>query len=146
MEFIKKAGLTFWLNAAAGVTALVAFIIMLVSNATPGYGVNMSGLAIAAGIIAVLAIGGAAYLAETKYDGQNPIVVGLNLVALVLVMVVFGLLLGSRADLAAGLFTYDSHNAVGWGALYSSVAAMVFIFITVALLIVTAFLSKKKEA
>lgn len=146
MEFIKKAGLTFWLNAAAGLTALIAFIIMLVSNATPGYVIDAVGLAIAAAIIAVLAIGGAAYLAETKFDGQNPIVAGLNLLALVLEMVVFGIILMGRVVLASALFSFDSRNLVGWGAFNSSVAAMVFIFITVALLIVTAFLGKKKEA
>ena len=67
-----------------------------------------------------------------------------RIVALVLLMVAFGVLLGDRVGLAADLLTWDSHNALGWSVFYTSVAAMVFILLSALVLVVCAFFKGNK--
>lgn len=145
MELIKKGGIPFWLDAAAGVLALVGAILFIVTNATAGYAVELGALGIAFGIIAVLLLAGCAY-SQIKFGSQHFITAAVKLVALVLLCVALGVLLSNRAGLAADLFTWDSGNEVGWGVFAVSVASLVFIILSVVTLIVSGFLDNRKEA
>lgn len=143
MDLIKKGGVPFWIDAAGCLSALVGTILYIVTNASAGYGLEGGAMGIAFGILAVLLIAGGAYMSLTK-GGQHFIPVLLKFAALVLVCVMFATVVVSRAQLASALFTWDSRNAVGWSVFYTSVAGMVFLLLTVAVLIVGAFLGKKK--
>lgn len=145
MEFIKKGGLHFWMDSAAGVLALVGAILFMVTNATAGYAVQSGGLGIALGVIAVLLIGGCVFL-SSKFGSQHFLTAAVKFVAIVLLCVVFGVLLSDRAGLASSLFTWDSHNQVGWGAFYVSVASVVFLLLSVFTLIAGAFFDNRKAA
>jgi len=144
-EFIKKAGLTFWLSAAACLLALIGAIIFIATNATAGYAVLNGGLGIAMAIIGAVLIAGGAYL-TMKFGAQHYITAAVKLVALVLLCVALGVLINDRAGLVADLFTWDSHNALGWSVFSTSVVAMVFILLSVVTLIVCAFFGDKKQA
>ncbi len=145
MEFIKKGGIPFYLTAAAGVLALVGAILFAVTNATAGFAVMSGALGIALGFIAVAAIAGCAYC-TAKFGSQHFITAAVKLVALVLLFASFGILLSDRVGLASSLFTWDSHNEVGWSAFYVSITSVVFVIVSVITLIVGSFLDNKKEA
>lgn len=144
LDFLKKAGLTFYLNVAAGVLALIGWIIFLVTNGTAGYAVVGGATGITLGILAVLLIAAATY-ASIKFGAQHYITAALKLVALVFLMVAIGVLLGDRANLASGLFTWDSGNSLGWSVFSTSVTCGVFLLLSVIVLIVSAFFNNTKK-
>ena len=143
-DFIKKAGLAFWLSIAAGMFAVIGAIIMIVTNMTAGYVIINGTMGIAMALIAVALIAAGCY-ATYKLGAENYITAAVRLVALVLLMVAFGVLLGDRVGLAADLLTWDSHNALGWSVFYTSVAAMVFILLSALVLVVCAFFKGNKS-
>lgn len=145
MDLIKKGGINFWLDAAACLLTLVGTILYIATNASVGYGLEGGAMGIVFGILAVLLIAGGAYMSLTK-GGQHFIPVLLKFAALVLVCVMFATVIVSRAQLVSALFSWDSHNTVGWGVFYTSVADMVFLLLTAVTLIVGAFLAKKENA
>lgn len=144
-EFIKKAGLDFWLSAAACLLALIGAILFIATNATAGYSVLNGGFGIAMAIIAVILIAGGG-LATVKFGPQHYITAAVKLIALVLLCVALGVLINDRAGLAADILTWDSHNALGKRVFATSVVALVFILLSAVTLIVCAFLDGKKQA
>ena len=143
-EFLKKAGLNFWMGAVGSLLAFVGAILFIVTNASVGYEVSLGGLGVAFGIIAFLLMAGATYLG-TRMGNKHFVVAAMNLIAMVLLTVVIGLLLLSRVDLASGLFTWESSNLVGWSVFTTSVVAIVFLLLAVIVLIVGAFLGKERR-
>lgn len=143
MDALKKSGVTFYINAAACVLALIGWIVYLVTNATPGYAIMGGGTGIALGIIAVLLIVCVTFT-SAKFGPQHIITAVIKLAALALLMGTFGVLMSDRAGLASSLFTWDSHNEVGWGVFYTSIASAVFLLLSSLALIINAFIDSKK--
>jgi hypothetical protein len=144
VDFLKKAGVTFYLNVVACILSLVASILFIASNATRGYAVLNGGAGIAFAVLAVLLIAGGAFL-SIKFGSQHYLTAIVKLVALVFLCLAMGILLSDRVGLASSLFTWDSHNSVGWGAFYSSVVCIIFILLSVIILIVNAFFDNRKN-
>lgn len=145
---MKKLGLTFFLNAGAGLFALIAWILFMVSNGiSADYVVNNGGTAITVGIISVLLIAAGTF-ASIKFGSQHFITAFLKLAGLACLMVMVAILLMDRAVLAASLFTFaGTGNATGWAAFYTAVVSIVLGLLAVFVLIATAFMNnKKKEA
>lgn len=143
-EFLKKAGVGFYLSAAACLLALVGFIVFIVTNGTAGYEIPNGTLGIVLGVASVAATAAAAYT-HAHSGAQSPVTVALKLIALACIMGTLGILIADRAGLASAIFTYDSGNAVGWGVFYTSVVSMVFLLLSVILLIVTGFMEGKNK-
>jgi hypothetical protein len=144
LDFIKKAGVTFYLNVIAAVLTLVAAIIYIATNATRGYAVINGGMGIAFVIIALLLIVGGTYL-SLKFGSQHFLKAIADVLAIVLICVAFGVLLSDRVGIASSLFTWDSHNANGWAAFYSSIVCLVFMLLAVLVIIVNAFFDNSKK-
>ena len=143
LDFLKKAGVTFYLNVAAGLLALIGWIIYLVTNATAGYAIVGGGVGIALGLLAVLMIAGAAYT-SIRFGAQHYITAAIKIAAMVFVMVTLGVLLLDRVGLASSLLTWDSHNALGWSVFNTSIVCAVFLLLSAITLIVCAFFKNEK--
>lgn len=142
-DIIKNGGVLLWINAAAAVLALIGMIVLFVSNGTPGYAIMGGGGAIACIIIAFVAILGCAFCC-IKFGSQHFITAVLRVASIVLVCVCLGIILSDRVGIAANVLTWDSANTVAWGALTSSIVAVVFMLLAVIVLIVTGFMEGKK--
>lgn len=142
-DLIKKAGVASWLNIATAVLTLIGAILFIATNATQGYSVLNGGAGIAVLVIAIFTALGCTY-SELRFGNQNAITAILRLVTLALLCIGFGVLISDRVGIASSLLTWDSANTVAWGALYSSIACIVFVIISVILLIVTGFMDSKK--
>lgn len=144
MKSIKKTGITFYLNCAAGVLAVAGMSIYLVTNATPGYAILNGTLGIVAGVVGILLIVGCTFT-STKMGQQHMVPAFMGLAALALLMVAVGILLSDRAGLASALFTWNSHNTVGWNVFYTSVASCVCLVLAVFVLIINSFIDNRKK-
>jgi hypothetical protein len=144
VDFLKKAGVTFYLDVAAGVLSLVAAILFIATNAARGFAVLNGGMGIAFAVIGLVLIAGGAYL-SIRFGAQHFLTAIVKLVALVFLCLAIGVLLSDRVGLASSLFTWDSHNSAGWSAFYSSVVSIIFMLLAVIVLIVNAFLDNKKK-
>ena len=140
---MKKFSFNFLTIACAGVLALVGWVLLLVTNGVAGFAVDNGGLAIGLGLVAAALCCAGAFAAE-KFGAQNVITAAVKVCALALIMVVIGVLIADRANLASGLFTWDSHNSVGWTAFSTAVASIVFFLLAVVAHIVSAFQTGKK--
>lgn len=141
----KKFDFNFYLNAVAGVIALVGLITLIVTNSTAGFGVTNGGLAILLAVVGVAAIACATYT-SMSFGSQNIITGVVKVVALGALMAAFGILLADRAELASGLFTWDSHNDLGWSVFTVSVVSGACFLVSSLILIVNAFIDNKKNA
>ena len=143
-EMIKKAGITFWFNAVAAVLSLVALILFAVTNGTQGYSVYNGGLGIALSVLGLIAVCGMT-VSSLKFGSQHFLTAVLRVATIVFLFAAFGILLSDRVGLASSLFTWDSHNTIGWGALYNSIACAIMLLVAVILLTVNAFLNSEKN-
>ena len=142
-EFIKKTGLAFWFGSAAALLALIGACIFISTNSTAGYSIIGGNGAIAAAFIAAVLFAAGAYL-TVKFGSQHYFTAAAKLAALVLICVALGVMLNDRVGLIADLFTWDSHNALGWSVFDTSVAAMVFMLLSAVAVIISAFFGDKK--
>lgn len=143
MKFVKSVGLNFWFNAAATLFALLGAILLMVTNGTPGYALEMAEIGIAFAILAVLAAAGGALLSK-KFGAVHPVPSAVGIAAVVFNVVAVAVLILGRANLAASLFTFDAYNNIGWGVFSVSVASMVFFVLSSVALMVGAFFGDKK--
>ncbi len=144
-NIFKKAGVGFYLTLGACVFALIGVVVFLMTNSTSGYAITNGSMGIIMGVAAIVALVLSLFTA-LKFGSQSVPTVVLKLLALALVMAALGVLIADRAGLASSLFTYDSHNEVGWSVFYTSVVSMVFLLLSVLVLIVTGFMGDKKQA
>lgn len=143
MKFLKSAGVNFWLGAVAALFTLIATILLIVTCSTPGYSVSSSGLGITFAVLAII-LAAAAVFTALKLGDAHPVPSVLGLAALVFNVVAIAVIILGRANLAASLFTFDSHNAIGWSVLGVSIASLVLFLLADIALIVGAFFSKKQ--
>lgn len=131
----KNQKASFYLALAASVCALVSLVLFLVSNATVGYGILNSRVAIlctAAGVILGV------FSAFLQKKGVNEIAITVSrILALLLVMVALGILLMDRAVVAGDLFTWNGLDTYAWHAFYTGIACLVFQLLGALLFIVS---------
>lgn len=137
--FIKSAGISVWLCIAAVLLGLAGTIIFAVTNGTVGYPVANGALGIVLGFAAAVVLAVSLWM-SAKFGSASLAVASSRLVALVLFFLDIAFLVISRAELASALFTWDSHNQVGWDTLYVSIAGVAMYILSSLCLIVGAFL------
>lgn len=143
-DFIKKAGVSFWLNIATGVLALVGAIILIVTNGTTGYALENAGLGITFAVISLVLVAVATFTSY-KYGEHSIYTTVLKLIILGLISVEIAVLVSSRAELVTGLLSWDSHNALGWSVFNTSLAGIILLVLANIVLIVSGFLGAKKK-
>lgn len=142
MKFFKNKGVTLWLDFAVCLLCLGAVIALFVTNGVRGYALD--GLTLACGILTLLfALGGT--VASLFFRPDHLLTVGLKFVSLVLAAITLSKIILSRVVLVSALFTWDPHNALGWSALYSSIATLVLFLLAIVVLIVCAFLARPRR-
>ena len=137
MNFFARQKASFWIFAAAAVFAVVAVILFGVSSGVQGYAVYGAGGYIFAGIAAAVLIAFGAY-ASGRFGNAVWTLLPL-LAAVVLLALLFAGMLGSRVDVAATLFSYDSANVLALNAFTTGVVSMIFTFVAEIAVAVGAF-------
>ena len=113
-----------------------------VSNATVGYAIQDSTLAIAATAGAVV-LGLLSAAAQGK--GMNELLVtALRLLTIFLMMGALLVVLADRAIVAGNLFTWNGLDTYAWNAFYTGIACVVFEVLTMLILVVNGFLKQGK--
>ena len=140
----KYIDLSSVLSAVAALSALVALIALLIGNAVPGFALKSPALLVLALVFATVCVV-AGYALSLRWGRHHPVVAALDLVALVLLLLVFGNMISQRVLLASSQFTFDSGNALGWKALISSLVSVVACVVSSVLLAVNSFLPDKKN-
>ena len=144
-DFMKKAGIMFWINVATVVLALVGWVMYMVTNSVEGHAFANSAMGLAFGIIAVVLVAAGAFT-TVKFGSQNIITFVVKTAALVLIMVAVAIVLADRAVTIVNLMTWDNENTVAWNAFYTTVVSVAFYLVAVFTIIATAFMDNKKEA
>lgn len=138
----KNQKVSFYLSLAASACALVSLILLAVSNATVGYAIQDSTLAIAATAGAVV-LGLLSAAAQGK--GMNELLVtALRLLTIFLMMGALLVVLADRAIVAGNLFTWNGLDTYAWNAFYTGIACVVFEVLTMLILVVNGFLKQGK--
>ena len=138
----KNQKVSFYLALAASACALVSLILLAVSNATVGYAIQDSTLAIAATAGAVV-LGLLSAAAQGK--GMNELLVtALRLLTIFLLMGALLVVLADRAIVAGNLFTWNGLDTYAWNAFYTGIACVVFEVLTMLILVVDGFLKQGK--
>lgn len=138
----KNQKVSFYLALAASACALVSLILLAVSNATVGYAIQDSTLAIAATAGAVV-LGVLSAAAQGK--GMNELLVtALRLLTIFLMMGALLVVLADRAIVAGNLFTWNGLDTYAWNAFYTGIACVVFEVLTMLILVVNGFLKQGK--
>lgn len=138
----KNQKVSFYLALAASACALVSLILLAVSNATVGYAIQDSTLAIAATAGAVV-LGLLSAAAQGK--GMNELIVtALRLLTIFLMMGALLVVLADRAIVAGNLFTWNGLDTYAWNAFYTGIACVVFEVLTMLILVVNGFLKQGK--
>ena len=138
----KNQKVSFYLALAASACALVSLILLAVSNATVGYAIQDSTLAIAATAGAVV-LGLLSAAAQGK--GMNEfLVTALRLLTIFLMMGALLVVLADRAIVAGNLFTWNGLDTYAWNAFYTGIACVVFEVLTMLILVVNGFLKQGK--
>lgn len=138
----KNQKISFYLALAASACALVSLILLAVSNATVGYAIQDSTLAIAATAGAVV-LGLLSAAAQGK--GMNELLVtALRLLTIFLMMGALLVVLADRAIVAGNLFTWNGLDTYAWNAFYTGIACVVFEVLTMLILVVNGFLKQGK--
>lgn len=138
----KNQKVSFYLALAASACALVSLILLAVSNATVGYAIQDSTLAIAATAGAVV-LGLLSAAAQGK--GMNELLVtALRLLTIFLMMGALLVVLADRAIVAGNLFTWNGLDTYAWNAFYTGIACVVFEVLTMLILVVNGFLKQGK--
>lgn len=143
-NFIKNAGLTFFINVLTFILSLIGLIFMLVANGHQGYGLDNVLVIVAQ--IATLVIIAALTVLSLKFGAQNPFTVALKLFAILFISYSFSVIISSRVLLISALFSWDSHNELGWSVFYDSIVSVVCYLFAVISIIVGGFLGGKKRA
>lgn len=138
----KNQKVSFYLALSASACALVSLILLAVSNATVGYAIQDSTLAIAATAGAVV-LGLLSAAAQGK--GMNELLVtALRLLTIFLMMGALLVVLADRAIVAGNLFTWNGLDTYAWNAFYTGIACVVFEVLTMLILVVNGFLKQGK--
>lgn len=138
----KNQKVSCYLALAASACALVSLILLAVSNATVGYAIQDSTLAIAATAGAVV-LGLLSAAAQGK--GMNELLVtALRLLTIFLMMGALLVVLADRAIVAGNLFTWNGLDTYAWNAFYTGIACVVFEVLTMLILVVNGFLKQGK--
>lgn len=138
----KNQKVSFYLALAASACALVSLILLAVSNATVGYAIQDSTLAIAATAGAVV-LGLLSAAAQGK--GMNELLVtALRLLTIFLMTGALLVVLADRAIVAGNLFTWNGLDTYAWNAFYTGIACVVFEVLTMLILVVNGFLKQSK--
>ena len=138
----KNQKVSFYLALAASACALVSLILLAVSNATVGYAIQDSTLAIAATAGAVV-LGLLSAAAQGK--GMNELIVtALRLLTIFLMMGALLVVLADRAIVAGNLFTWNGLDTYAWNAFYTGIACVVFEVLTMLILVANGFLKQGK--
>lgn len=138
----KNQKVSFYLALAASACALVSLILLAVSNATIGYAIQDSTLAIAATAGAVV-LGLLSAAAQGK--GMNELLVtALRLLTIFLMTGALLVVLADRAIVAGNLFTWNGLDTYAWNAFYTGIACVVFEVLTMLILVVNGFLKQSK--
>lgn len=138
----KNQKVSFYLALAASACALVSLILLAVSNATVGYAIQDSTLAIAATAGAVV-LGLLSAAAQGK--GMNELLVtALRLLTIFLMMGALLVVLADRAIVAGNLFTWNGLDTYAWNAFYTGITCVVFEVLTMLILVVNGFLKQGK--
>ena len=138
----KNQKVSFYLALAASACALVSLILLAVSNATVGYAIQDSTLAIAATAGAVV-LGLLSAAAQGK--GMNELLVtALRLLTIFLMMGALLVVLADRAIVAGNLFTWNGLDTYAWNAFYTGIACVVFEVLTMLILVANGFLKQGK--
>lgn len=138
----KNQKVSFYLALVASACALVSLILLAVSNATVGYAIQDSTLAIAATAGAVV-LGLLSAAAQGK--GMNELIVtALRLLTIFLMMGALLVVLADRAIVAGNLFTWNGLDTYAWNAFYTGIACVVFEVLTMLILVVNGFLKQGK--
>ena len=140
-SFLKDAGSAFYISIIALALALVAWIVLIISNAVVGYPLQNGGMAIALGVIALIAMALGLLLSVKGGGALSDVLV---FVSFVLIAVAMALTLAGRVELASGLFTWDPNNELGWNAFNTAVTSIAIYCVAEVALIVSAFLPEKK--
>ena len=138
----KNQKVSFYLALAASACALVSLILLAVSNATVGYAIQDSTLAIAATAGAVV-LGLLSAAAQGK--GMNELLVtALRLLTIFLMTGALLVVLADRAIVVGNLFTWNGLDTYAWNAFYTGIACVVFEVLTMLILVVNGFLKQSK--
>lgn len=138
----KNQKVSFYLALAASACALVSLILLAVSNATVGYAIQDSTLAIAATAGAVV-LGLLSAAAQGK--GMDELLVtALRLLTIFLMTGALLVVLADRAIVAGNLFTWNGLDTYAWNAFYTGIACVVFEVLTMLILVVNGFLKQSK--
>ncbi len=115
---------SFYIAAAAALCALLALVLLIVSNGTVGYPIQNSSLAIYCTIGAFAAC---ACSLPVQMKNWNELLVSLlRLAALGLLFVALTVTLADRAVVAGGLFTWNGLDKYAWSAFYTGAACIAF--------------------
>ncbi len=134
-----KKSLSFYLDIASCALVIAGFIVMLISNTNLGFEFQNVGIIVLFAILTIVGAG-ANVFTDLKYGNHVLVSYITKAVAIISAMIVFALIIETRAVNAANLFTWDSGNSVGLNALYTGFAAAALYLIANIIFIVTGFL------
>lgn len=144
MTFLKKLSLANVLYCVAGLLGLLGMIFTIVTNSVQANDLGSSaGLGLTISVLAMLA-GVAGFVVSFKFAKTfwMPVVL---LVALAGFGFMFGFIILNRVELISSLFTWDSHNSLGWTAFSTSIVALVFYALASIIITVGMFLRQDKK-
>lgn len=144
---MKKLSVGAYLACVAAVAGLVGCIAMVrssgIATAYKYSGLSTMILAAVCGIVLALV----SVYTPTKFGNHDYISTFAGVGAVALFSFCVGQMISQRILLAAGLFSYNSQNAVGWSVFYATVVSIVAFLVAILLVIVGEFLpSVKKNA
>lgn len=144
MTFLKKLSLANILYCVAGLLGLLGMIFTIVTNSVQANDLGSSaGLGLTISVLAMLS-GVAGFVVSFKFAKTfwMPVVL---LVALAGFGFMFGFIILNRVELISSLFTWDSHNSLGWTAFSTSIVALVFYALASIIITVGMFLRQDKK-
>lgn len=142
---LKKLGIGAYLNCAAAVFGLVGVIALIVgSNINSAYAYKDLGLLVCAGICGIVLLL-ASIWSQTKFGNHDYISTAGSIGSVALFMYVIGAQISDRILMIAGLFSYNSQNAVGWSVFYAMVVSAVGFIGGAVIAIVASFLRGVKK-
>ena len=134
-------GIKGYIQIGACALALVTCVLLLITNAVPGYPIQNGAWIICFEAVAILTL-----VASFILSAKNTLISdALLYVAFVSIGVSIAMMVSARVVLASGLFTWDPYNELGWRAYNTSVTSVVPNLIAELGLIVSAFMAGKEE-
>ena len=142
---MKKLSIGGYCNVLAAVLGLVGVILTIVSGTMSADNplANL-GMIAAAGIVGV-ALCLVSTWSPTKFGNFDLLGSASLLGAIALYCYTFAAAVGQQVTLIAGLFSFNSDNAVGWNIFYVSVGAWGCLLVGCLVLIISGFLRTSKE-